>query len=125
MLVAVVSDTHLPRGSRKLGDACVEQLRRSELILHCGDLSSLSFLEELLALGPPVRAVYGNADEPALRERLPKKLVVEADGARIGLLHIPGPRSGRHARLVARFPAATRSSTGTRTSRSSAATKGS
>jgi len=79
-------------------------LRRSELILHCGDLSSLSFLHELLALGPPLHAVYGNADEPALRETLPKELVVAVDGARLGLLHIPGPRTGRHARLVARFP---------------------
>jgi hypothetical protein len=79
-------------------------LRRSELIVHCGDLSSLAFFNELLALGPPVYAVYGNADEPALRETLPKELVVEAGGARIGLLHIPGPRAGRGARLVSRFP---------------------
>jgi putative phosphoesterase len=61
-------------------------------------------LEELRALGPPVRAVYGNADEPALRESLPKEAVVEAGGARLGLVHIPGPAAGREARLAARFP---------------------
>jgi putative phosphoesterase len=59
-------------------------------------------LEELRALGPPLEAVYGNADEPELRERLPAELVVEE--ARIGLVHIPGPRAGRESRLIAGFP---------------------
>jgi len=60
-------------------------------------------LDELRALGPPVDAVWGNADEPALRELLPKECVVEIEQARIGLVHIPGPRVGREARLTARF----------------------
>jgi putative phosphoesterase len=51
-----------------------------------------------------VQAVHGNADEPALRELLPKELVVEAGGARIGMVHIPGPAAGREERLVRRFP---------------------
>jgi putative phosphoesterase len=61
-------------------------------------------LEELRELGPPVEAVYGNADEPALRELLPKEHIVEVGAARIGLVHDPGPRPGREARLTARFP---------------------
>lgn len=48
--------------------------------------------------------MYGNVDEPKLRSVLPKELVVEAAGLRIGLVHIPGPRLGREARLLARFP---------------------
>lgn len=79
-------------------------LRDADLILHGGDFSSLAFLEELRSLGPPVQAVRGNADEPALQERLPAELVVEAGGARIGLVHVPGPAAGREARLLARFP---------------------
>lgn len=43
-------------------------------------------------------------DEAALRESLPRELVVEAGGARIGMVHVPGPRVGREARLAARFP---------------------
>jgi uncharacterized protein len=61
-------------------------------------------LDELRALGPPVEAVYGNVDEPALREVLPKERVVEVGEARIGLVHIPGPAAGRERRLTARFP---------------------
>ena len=95
--VAVISDTHLPRGTRALPDECVRLLRRADLILHGGDFVTETFLHELRALGPPVEAVYGNMDEPALKSALPREHVVEAGGARIGMVHIPGPRAGREA----------------------------
>lgn len=104
MKIAVISDTHLPRGARRLPEPCVERLRAADLILHAGDLVAGSFLEELRALGPPVEAVHGNIDEPALRSALPKEHVVEVGEVRIGMVHIPGPRAGREARLVARVP---------------------
>jgi uncharacterized protein len=104
VLVAAISDTHLPRGTRRIPDSCLERLRAADLILHGGDISTLAVLEELQAIGPPVHAVFGNADEPAVRELLPKELVVEAGGARIGMAHVPGPRAGREERLVKRFP---------------------
>jgi putative phosphoesterase len=102
--VAVISDTHLPRGARVLPPRCVELLRGADLILHCGDFVSAAFLDDLRAFGPPVQAVYGNMDEPALKDSLPKQRVVEVDGARIGMVHIPGPAAGRSARLRATFP---------------------
>lgn len=105
MLVAVIADTHLPRGSRRLPAACVERLRAADLILHGGDVTGPAFWEELCALGPPVEAVRGNADEPAVQALLPETRVVEAAGARIGLVHVPGRTVGREARLLARFPA--------------------
>ena len=104
MLVTVISDTHLPRGARRLPEACLEALPAADLIVHGGDLSSVAFLEELLALGPPVHAVHGNADEPALRARLPEQAVLELEGVRIGVVHVPGPAAGRERRLVGRFP---------------------
>ncbi len=51
-----------------------------------------------------MRAVFGNMDAPELKQGLPKELVVEAEEARIGLVHVPGPAAGREARLAARFP---------------------
>jgi uncharacterized protein len=104
MKIAVISDTHLPRGTRALPADCIERLRAADLILHGGDIVGEGFLGELLALGPPVEAVYGNMDEPALKALLPKERIVEAGEARIGMVHIPGPRAGREARLLARFP---------------------
>jgi putative phosphoesterase len=64
----------------------------------------MAVLDELRALGPPVEAVWGNADAPELKSLLPRELVVEVERARIGLVHMPGPRVGREARLRARFP---------------------
>jgi uncharacterized protein len=81
----------------------MEELERADLIVHAGDFVAASVLSELRAVGP-VEAVYGNMDEPTLRESLPKERVVEVEGLRIGLVHIPGPTAEREARLVARFP---------------------
>jgi len=101
--VAVISDTHLPRGSRTLPDACVKLLRGADLVLHGGDFVSVAFLEELQAIGPPVEGICGNMDEPALKASLPKQRVVEVGAVRIGMVHDAGPRAGREARLAARF----------------------
>jgi putative phosphoesterase len=78
-------------------------LRAADLILHGGDVTAASALEELRSVGPPVEAVHGNMDEESLRAVLPAERVVEAGGARIGMVHIAGPRAGREARLVSRF----------------------
>lgn len=103
-LVAIISDTHLPRGQRRLPDACLERLQAAELILHAGDLCTLAVLEALRRIGPPVHAVYGNVDEPALRARLPERLELEIAGVRVGLVHDAGRASGRLARMRALFP---------------------
>lgn len=102
-IVAVVSDTHMPRGARRLSDECVERLRAADLILHAGDVVTEGVLEELRALGPPLEAVHGNMDETALQKTLPAERVVEVAGARIGMVHDPGPRAARHERLAAAF----------------------
>jgi uncharacterized protein len=104
VLVAVIADTHMPRGGRRLPEVCVERLRAADLILHAGDIVAEPVLEELAALGPPVYAVHGNMDDAALRERLPETTVVDVEGARIGITHDAGARPGREERLAARFP---------------------
>jgi uncharacterized protein len=101
--VAVIADTHLPRGSRRLPDACLRELDRADLILHAGDFVAASVLVELRGLAP-VEGVHGNQDDAELRTLLPARRVVEIAGHRIGLVHDAGPRRGREARLVGRFP---------------------
>ena len=81
----------------------MEHLRDVDLILHAGDFSTLPVLEELEGIGPPVAAVHGNVDEPALRARLPEERVLEVDGARIALVHDAGPAKGRLERMRLRF----------------------
>jgi putative phosphoesterase len=102
--LAIIGDTHLPRGRRALPEACVERLRAAEAILHTGDFVELSVLRELEALGPPVHAVHGNVDGPELRLLLPRVRTVEAAGARIAMIHDAGPSTGRLARMRRTFP---------------------
>jgi hypothetical protein len=106
VLLAIVSDTHLPRGARRLPDACVERMRAADLVLHAGDVATVGVLEEIEALGPPVMAVHGNVDEPALVMRLPAARMVDAGGARIAMVHDAGAAAGRLERMRRRFPGA-------------------
>ena len=104
MLIAIIADTHLPRGDRRLPASCVERLGAADLILHAGDVMTEAALEEIEALGPPVLAVHGNVDCERLRRRLPEERLVEAGRARIGLVHDAGRAAGRLDRLRRRFP---------------------
>jgi uncharacterized protein len=105
VVVAVVSDTHLPRGSRRMPPACVERLKRADLILHAGDLITLAVLGELQSYGEVV-AVHGNVDDAEVRAALPATASIEAGGATIALVHDAGPAKGRLSRLRRRFPQA-------------------
>jgi putative phosphoesterase len=102
--IAVIADTHLPRGSRALPAACVDRLRSADLIVHAGDFVAWSVYDELVALGPPLVAVHGNQDDAKLRALLPAERVIEAGGARVGLIHDAGPARGRLERMRRLFP---------------------
>jgi len=93
----------MPRGSRRLPAACVRRLEAADLILHAGDFVAAGVLEELSRLAD-VEGVAGNMDEPALLAALPERRVVEVEGARVGMVHVPGPAVGRGERLAAAFP---------------------
>jgi putative phosphoesterase len=104
MRLAIVSDTHLPRGARRVPESCLQRCREADAILHAGDLVDVAVLELLRSLGPPVHAISGNVDGEAVRRLLPPRLEVEFDGVRIGMIHAPGPAHGRLDALRAKFP---------------------
>jgi putative phosphoesterase len=105
-VIAVLADTHMPKGGRELPARCVEKIREADALIHAGDFSAASVLEELEALCPVVLAVHGNVDEPELRRRLPEALEIELGGRTVAVVHDGGPKAGRLARLRARFPEA-------------------
>ncbi len=100
--LALIADTHLPRGERRLPDRCVEVLCAADLIVHAGDFSTPSVLADLRELGP-VAAVHGNVDSPELRWELPESLSLELEGVTLAVIHDAGPARGRLERLQARF----------------------
>jgi putative phosphoesterase len=99
MLIAIISDTHLPRGARRLPGACVERIAAADMLLHAGDFSTVETLRDLEAIGPPLVAVHGNVDSADVRRLLPAERVVEAAGARIAMVHDAGPAHGRLERM--------------------------
>jgi uncharacterized protein len=101
--IAIISDTHLPRGARRLPQSCLSRLEASNLIIHAGDFVALPVLEQLRSVGELV-AVAGNVDDDGVRAQLPKTTVVSIENVRIGIIHDGGPTRGRLARLRARFP---------------------
>jgi uncharacterized protein len=103
MLVAVISDTHMPRGGRSLPDPFVELIRGADLLLHAGDFVTVEVLRELERIGPPLVGVHGNVDSAELRRLLPAERVVQVEDARIAMLHDGGPAAGRLERLRRRY----------------------
>ena len=88
MILGVVSDTHLPRFGRELPPALLRGLTRAkvDVIAHCGDLTqriAIELLEEIA----PVIAVAGNNDGKELHRELGERKIIEADDARIGVVH--------------------------------------
>jgi len=105
-MIAVVSDTHMPKGRRALPEECVARIREAEALIHAGDFSAASVLAELRALCPVVLAVHGNVDDAELRRELPEALEVEITGRTVAIVHDAGPSKGRLERMRARFPKA-------------------
>jgi uncharacterized protein len=101
--IAVISDTHMPKGGRRLPEACVARLQTADLIIHAGDLITLEVLTDLGRYAP-VKAVHGNVDDAAVRAALPATMTVRAEGIRLAVVHDSGSGHGRLARLRTRFP---------------------
>jgi putative phosphoesterase len=105
MQIAIISDTHLPRGLRRLPDACVEQLVAADLVIHAGDFSRLSVVRELQAYTNLI-AVHGNVDDYDVRAELPATAEINAAGATLAVIHDAGPGHQRLNRLRHQFPTA-------------------
>jgi putative phosphoesterase len=103
MLVAVISDTHMPRGGRRLPEPFVERIEAADLLLHAGDFITVEVLGELERIGPPLVGVHGNVDAAELRELLPAERVVAVEGARIAMVHDAGATRDRLERMRARY----------------------
>ena len=95
--IGLISDTHgLVRADVHRALAGVE------LILHAGDVGGDDILDEL-GLIAPIRAVYGNTDDPA-DPRLAEAIEDDVDGVRIHVSH--GHELGRITpeALLAAYP---------------------
>jgi len=100
--IAALSDSHtaslstLPIGLRRA-------LEHADIIVHAGDETESTVLEELKSLGQVI-AVAGNMDSTALKLTLPTRVVFAAGNHTIGVTHGSGAPSGIQHRVRALFP---------------------
>jgi len=91
--IGLMSDTH-----GVLDENVFSHFETCDEIWHAGDIGSMEVAERLQAF-KPFRAVYGNIDAPALRQRFPENLRFEIEGLDVFMTHIGG-YPGRYTKRV-------------------------
>lgn len=102
--IGVISDTHIPH-FKQLPEAVWTHFAGVELLIHAGDLSRLSVIDELETIAP-VLAVQGNVEEEEVVRALPIKREFIVGGCRIGVVHILGDAQHRARTARQEFPTA-------------------
>ena len=93
MTIGLLSDTH-----SHLDPAVFEYFKDCDEVWHAGDVGDVSLLDQLEAF-KPLRGVYGNIDDTAVRARLPLNNLFEVGGVKVLMTHIGGYPGRYTARL--------------------------
>lgn len=103
MVIMVLADTHLgPGRAHLLTEALGDRLLRADAIVHAGDITDVSVIEEL-SKHAPVTSVRGNND---IGVDLPETVESDVCGVMVAMIHDSGAATGRGPRLHRLFPSA-------------------
>ncbi len=91
--IGLLSDTH-----GFLDEKIFEYFAGCDEIWHAGDIGSREVTDRLQAFRP-LRAVYGNIDDPILRRLFPENLRFECEGLDVWITHIGG-YPGRYPKRI-------------------------
>ena len=80
--LGLISDTHMMQRLFSLPEKVLDVFEDVDLIMHAGDVGSLSVLDAL-SKNVSVIAVHGNDDEDTKQQELPQQQVVSVLGQRI------------------------------------------
>jgi putative phosphoesterase len=101
MKIGVLSDTHLTQTTDSLNRIARGPFSDVSLILHAGDLTSMSVLD--VFSDKQVIAVCGEKDRKPITDFLPQKQILHVNGYRIGLVHGWGSQQGIEDRVISCF----------------------
>ncbi len=87
-MLVVLSDTH-SRAGHELAGRAAEAVAAADAVVHAGDFTSEAALDAFHDATDRLHAVHGNADDGAVRERLPTRRTVAYEGVRIAVTHKP------------------------------------
>ncbi|MEO0725123.1 MAG: metallophosphoesterase family protein [Bacteroidota bacterium] len=93
MRIGLLSDTH-----SFLDPAIFDYFSEVDEIWHAGDIGNPEVIQQLADF-KPVRAVYGNIDEPALRHAYPENAIFTLAGLSVLITHIGGYPGRYNARV--------------------------
>jgi putative phosphoesterase len=96
-MLVVCSDTHGTDDPRLTGRTR-EAVRDADLVIHAGDFTSPSVLDAFHEAAARLVAVHGNADDAAVRERLPSAASTTYAGVPVAVTHTE--RGGQTARSL-------------------------
>ena len=102
MKIVIISDTHIPSRGKELPKIILEEIEKSDILIHCGDFTNIEtvkFLENLKEF----YGVVGNMDEKEIWEYLPEKRIVEIKNKKIGIIHGFGPPVGIENKVLKKF----------------------
>ena len=83
--IGLLSDTH-----GYLHPDAFEFFKGCDEIWHAGDIVDDFILDELAAIAPTVRAVYGNCDDWDIRREIPENQVFQCEEHIVAIRHIVG-----------------------------------
>ncbi len=92
MKIVVVSDTHMPKMSKKLPERLIRELKTAGAVIHAGDWTNMSVYEALKAYAPTY-GVAGNNDGADIVRKFGLRKRIVFEGCRIGIVHGHGTRS--------------------------------
>jgi putative phosphoesterase len=100
MRIGLMSDTH-----SFLDPKVLEHFAQVDEIWHAGDIGHPDVATRLAAF-KPLKAVYGNIDEPVLRQAYPEDLLFDCAGMKVFMTHIggyPGRYNARVRKMIDQF----------------------
>ncbi|WP_163527917.1 metallophosphoesterase family protein [Halobacillus ihumii] len=102
MRIIVVSDTHMPKKAKQFPTRLIQELYTADLIVHAGDWHSINVYNQLSTYGEVI-GVYGNVDDNELKEVVPRRVVTEWEGCKVGIVHGHGDKKTTEKRVIEEF----------------------
>ena len=87
MRIGLISDTHIPTAAPEPPPQVARAFAGVDLILHAGDIYSLSCLDWLERIAPVTAVEQGGSTYYARDPRVAFRRVLKLDGYRIGMVH--------------------------------------
>ena len=101
--ILIISDTHIPSNALSLPEIIIEEAKKSDIIVHAGDLITIDVIYELQSYAKEVLGVRGNIDKYDERNNLPEKIITKIEKVNIGITHGSGAPWGIIKRINKAF----------------------